>query len=398
MTSTEWLTIGDAVTYLGEPIERIFKLLEQGTIVSDGFGNGETRVSKDSCDLWLANRPKPTAENTAPAPADKFMTRWTRLEDKYLREHYLTETKDEMARALGRTPNGVEHRICYLRSKKRLTGPEYITGPQAAAMLGRSQTYPYSLAATGKLHPVTVPGGVKKLFLKSEVAAIAETRGRAEIERPVAVEKTWSPDKFGDAVGLSGSRVRRLCKEGKIPARFVSEEKPAGGRVGHWVIPDSSRTAYLAKKRRAAVPPSDSPVPVAARLARSNNAGGAAPATTAPPGPLTISEVAVALGLSYYQVSELLRSGTIVGKKVDFGKGPARWEVEPSEIDRYRSGRRPAERKARAAVQAELKAEVAEVAEPEPKPEATVETAPAARGGLLARVAAACAIFKRRRA
>lgn len=396
MTS-KFLTIPRLAVYLGIPIERAHALVEQEIITSIEV-KGTTLADRASADQWRANQPKPTVKNTAPAPADKFMTRWTRAEDKYLREHYLTETLEEIAQALGRPPRGVEHRKCHLASKKRLVGPEYITGPQAAAMLGRTQTYPYSLARTGKLHPVTVPGRAKKFFLKSEVAAIAETRGRAEIERPAAVEKTWSPDKFGDAVGLSGGRVRRLCKEGKIPARFVSEEKPAGSRAGHWVIPDSSRTAYLAKKRRAAVPPSDSPVPVAARLARSNNAGGAAPATTAPPGPLTISEVAVALGLSYYQVSELLRAGTIVGKKVDFGKGPARWEVEPSEIDRYRSGRRPAERKARAAVQAELKAEVAEVAEPEPKPEATVETAPAARGGLRERVAAACAIFKRRRA
>ena len=266
MTSTEWLTIGDAVTYLGEPIERVFKLLEQGTIVSDGFGNGETRVSKDSCDLWLANRPKPTAENTAPAPTTK-------------------RGRPKGAKSKQRAPKG------------------YVTLSKAADLLGVHKDTPGAWARRGELESVRV-----------------------------------------------------------------------GGRV---FIPKTA---------------------IAARLARSNNAGGAAPATTAPPGPLTISEVAVALGLSYYQVSELLRAGTIVGKKVYFGKGPARWEVEPSEIDRYRSGRRPAERKARAAVQAELKAEVAEVAEPEPKPEATVETAPAARGGLLARVRAVCATLKRGRA
>ena len=269
MTSTEWLTIGDAVTYLGEPIERVFKLLEQGTIVSDGFGNGETRVSKDSCDLWLANRPKPTAENTAPAPTTK-------------------RGRPKGAKSKQRAPKG------------------YVTLSKAADLLGVHRDTPGWWARKGELESVRV-----------------------------------------------------------------------GGRV---FVPKAA---------------------IAARLAPTEGDGEPAPtkAIAAPPGgPLTISEVAVALGLSYYQVSRLLQAGAIAGKKVSFGKGPARWEVEPSEIDRYRSGRRPAERKARAAVQAELKAEVAEVAEPEPKPEATVETAPAARGGLLARVAAACAIFKRRRA
>lgn len=283
MTSKEWLTIGEAVAYLGEPIGRVFKLLEQGTIVSEGFGNGQTLVSKDSCDLWLANCPKPTAENTAPAPVTK-------------------RGRPKGAKSKQRAPKG------------------YVTLSKAADLLGVHEDTPGAWARRGEI-----------------------------------------------------------------------ESLRSGGRV---FIPKAA---------------------IAARLARDNNDGGAAPTTTTSPGPLTITETAVALGLSYYQVSELLRAGTIAGKKVDFGKGPARWEVEPSEVDRYKSRTRPAvapggnvpvfvrnrraaESKDRAAFRAKLKAEVAEVTEPEPTPAVTVETAPAARGGLLARVASACAIFKRGRA
>ena len=323
MTTTEFIPVETAVERYGISKEKILNKVLQQTIRMENC-DGYVGISVDDLDAEYVNT-KITAGNTAPAPTNKSSTRWTRAEDKYLREHYLTETKDEMARALGRTPNGVEHRICYLRSKKRLTGPEYITGPQAAAMLGRSQTYPYSLAATGKLHPVTVPGGAKKFFLKSEVAAIAETRGRAEIEPPTPV--VWVP--LNEAASLTGrgnTTIRKMITDEKIRA----EKRPYPGVPGYrWVIhPDD--VARIKSRKRAA----------------------SAPAHVAPERP-----------------------------------APA-----------FVRNRIAAESKDRAAVQAELEAEVAEVAEPEPKPEATVETAPAARGGLLARVKAVCETLKRRRA
>jgi hypothetical protein len=53
MAPDDWIPVGAAAGYIDEPVERLFKLLEQGTIESEIPGRG---VSRNSCDLWLANQ------------------------------------------------------------------------------------------------------------------------------------------------------------------------------------------------------------------------------------------------------------------------------------------------------------------------------------------------------
>jgi hypothetical protein len=338
MRSTEFIPVETAVERYGISKEKILNKVLQQTIRMENC-DGYVGISVDDLDAEYVNAKAKHNGATAKAAVkrpENHGARATVKDLRFLKENWTTRTIDELAAGIGKTPGATSQIMSRLKREGKLIPRGYCSKKDAARKAKVSTSTIDRLTAAGEVEVLRSPTSDNtRIYIKYASLESALERRAPRAPALLTAEVTWSSEDFGRAVGIHGRTVRQLCADGKILARWEQETKAAGARRGRWVIPDSSRVAYLAEKRRVVVPPSDLPVPVAAPVEK---------------------------------------------------------------VPVFVRNRSAAESKDRAAFRAKLKAEVAEVAEPEPTPAVTVETAPAARGGLLARVASACAIFKRGRA
>jgi hypothetical protein len=209
--SDEWLSIGEAAEYIGEPVDRLFKLLEQGVIESKIPGRG---VSKDSCDLWLANQKvryddavEVVVSKTSPPATRAHRKVWTDDENRLLEEVYPTKPLDEVAAILGRTPQAcsLQHwkiQTGYVhppaQKTKRSKHARYAAGTdegysldEAAKVLRIRTSTATKYAVSNGVEVTKVPArsGFKYRFNRAQIDALARARSGARVAKADAPPK-----------------------------------------------------------------------------------------------------------------------------------------------------------------------------------------------------------------
>lgn len=209
MAPDDWIPVGAAAGYIDEPVERLFKLLEQGTIESEIPGRG---VSRNSCDLWLANQ---------------------KVRHNEAVEVTIHPEERESPPA------------------KRRQGPKppkgYISVSRAAKLLDKHPRTVRSLVYEGKLRYIQERPRAPIFVLKAEVLSLKS--GLAPAESPVEIpdresdEDQWVP--ADEAVRILGGRVKpgtllRWKARGILRARLrkvLGKRRPENG----YYVPDLIR-------------------------------------------------------------------------------------------------------------------------------------------------------------
>lgn len=193
MTPDEWIPVGEAAELIGEPIDRLFKLLEQGVIESEIPGRG---VSRQSADIWAANQKAPRNDvvevQTAPhVPVVVPLIFWTPNEEKILAKLWYRNTTDYIGRKIGRSAESIRKKGNRLIETGKLhrIEPGYVTTLQAAKMLSVQPQVVRSLLKGGGFdfyyhqhHPGKLR--ISKKSIRDYIAAQKEA-GPVEESKPI---------------------------------------------------------------------------------------------------------------------------------------------------------------------------------------------------------------------
>ncbi len=248
MERDHWMTVGEAVAYLDEPIERVFKLLEQDVIASEIPGRG---ISQRSCDIWMANQKvryegaqiieecrkvvKVTKENLGHA--------WTRAQDRILIGQWWDCSLTEIGGMVGKTADAVNCRGSLLRKKGRLpkNPPGYIDTVSGSLRYKISPESLQDLARSGairiKRRKDAEGNYIGRWYLHKkdlEAHLVAETNPTPQA--PTALgridpEKTYWLPEAADLAGITYAKLYGMSQRNEIPSQRVTVSNRSRVRV-----------------------------------------------------------------------------------------------------------------------------------------------------------------------
>ena len=71
--------------------------------------------------------------------------------------------------------------------------------------------------------------------------------------------KAWNTARAAMAWGITDSRVRALCRQGRVKGAYLKSMQTERGRTEEWQIPVNTRKPVMIKQTRTAIPSEDIP-------------------------------------------------------------------------------------------------------------------------------------------
>lgn len=127
---------------------------------------------------------------------------WTREEEQFACDHLTTRTREWIAEQLGRTPRGVQQRLCRIHQHAR--NQDWLSSGAAAEASGYSQQHLSALARRGRLRARRVPGSRDWLFDPEGLPRRSDTPERATPEAPRR-RALWTPEEDAAVLGPGAS-------------------------------------------------------------------------------------------------------------------------------------------------------------------------------------------------